>query len=622
MVVLALVFYGACYVVWKRQFIYVYGRLYEVNGRRSSIRIQRYSMDALALAQFVLFAFFILNKAKGHAIATGVLFALTLISKIIITRALKKRFDKLDHEEADILCPPVTATAATGKQGEGNNTTIHYSSDSSDEEDGRLGDEESIRQGSKCGTIRRNFGHWTRSRGRHGRPISFRKFIPFDRTIFSSLDSRIQFDPTPTTETPLDDYLDPSTILFPSPNSDELSIVVPHPPLPPWEDIPPYQRSRGYNDQPAYTEGFDEFLLLQRDPRSTIDLDDCVEMRLALTSSSGGAGVMGDPSLGIEKDDDEGFDADEDKGESRPIAFRSKTEPPLSTFLDNKAGLPLIQPGIWGEGGANLHRRHTEKPNTDLAGLYQPSPSPTAERDGAISMQTFSVSSTGALPSDSPETLAAGHGDGLSALSPGSIPSVVRRRSFHGSNDETDTIISSGPRPDSHISFGALGKSPLARKPSTLRSPSMHSAHTRLSPHRKRSASTYSYTRNGSASGMSAQQQALLNEIIKEENEANKDAAREEKEDLAKEEVEVMKEQEKRRKESQGETVASEFATRKRTRKGTGLSLNSRKSDRRESETGPLARSDNKQSSEASHERSSVTTTKPTVLEADASNKK
>lgn len=35
-------------VVWKRQFIYVYGRLYEVNGRRSCIRIQRYSMDALA----------------------------------------------------------------------------------------------------------------------------------------------------------------------------------------------------------------------------------------------------------------------------------------------------------------------------------------------------------------------------------------------------------------------------------------------------------------------------------------------------------------------------------------------------------------------------------------------
>jgi len=35
-------------VVWKRQFTYVYGRLYETNGERSSIRILRYSLDALA----------------------------------------------------------------------------------------------------------------------------------------------------------------------------------------------------------------------------------------------------------------------------------------------------------------------------------------------------------------------------------------------------------------------------------------------------------------------------------------------------------------------------------------------------------------------------------------------
>ena len=35
-------------VVWKRQFTFVYGRLYENNGRRTSVRVQRYSMDALA----------------------------------------------------------------------------------------------------------------------------------------------------------------------------------------------------------------------------------------------------------------------------------------------------------------------------------------------------------------------------------------------------------------------------------------------------------------------------------------------------------------------------------------------------------------------------------------------
>jgi len=35
-------------VVWKRQFTFVYGRLYENNGRRTSVRVLRYSLDALA----------------------------------------------------------------------------------------------------------------------------------------------------------------------------------------------------------------------------------------------------------------------------------------------------------------------------------------------------------------------------------------------------------------------------------------------------------------------------------------------------------------------------------------------------------------------------------------------
>jgi len=64
-------------VVWKKQFTYVYGRLYENNGRRTSIRVLRYSLDALVckytpvlrnshslttVGQFVLFAFFILSE--------------------------------------------------------------------------------------------------------------------------------------------------------------------------------------------------------------------------------------------------------------------------------------------------------------------------------------------------------------------------------------------------------------------------------------------------------------------------------------------------------------------------------------------------------------------------------
>ncbi|EIW72492.1 hypothetical protein TREMEDRAFT_66911 [Tremella mesenterica DSM 1558] len=59
------------FIVWKRQFTYVYGRLYESNGRRTAIRAMRYSIDGLA------------HKAKGNAIATGILFFLTLIAKLM-----------------------------------------------------------------------------------------------------------------------------------------------------------------------------------------------------------------------------------------------------------------------------------------------------------------------------------------------------------------------------------------------------------------------------------------------------------------------------------------------------------------------------------------------------------
>jgi hypothetical protein len=72
------------------------------------------------------------------------------------------------------------------------------------------------------------------------------------------------------------------------------SLVVPHPPLAPWEDIPPYQRMRGYSDQPAYTDDYDDFLWLPRDPLSTLDMDDTVEMRLSITTSAGGSGRIGD----------------------------------------------------------------------------------------------------------------------------------------------------------------------------------------------------------------------------------------------------------------------------------------------------------------------------------------
>lgn len=135
-------------------------------------------------------------------------------------------------------------------------------------------------------------------------PTGYRRPIPFDQIIFSRLDRWISFHPAELSrEEPVPQALfspssiDPRLVHEPTEpihHDVPLKLVVPHPPLQPWEDIPPYQRMRGYSDQPAYTDDYDDFLWLPRDPLSTLDLDDTVEMRLSITTSSGGSGRIGD----------------------------------------------------------------------------------------------------------------------------------------------------------------------------------------------------------------------------------------------------------------------------------------------------------------------------------------
>nr|ODN96786.1 hypothetical protein L204_03495 [Cryptococcus depauperatus CBS 7855] len=540
-----LVYYGACYVVWKRQFIFVYGRLYEVNGRRSSIRILRYSLDALVLAQFVLFAFFILNEAKGHAASTGVLFMLTLVEKLIITRALKKRFDKLDHEEADLLCPPVTPL--THSTHSNSNGSEYASSD----EDDNIIDSHRARN-DKYRTLRHNLGKWINSWNNRHKFFSFRKSIPFDQTIFHSLDSKIHFDPIPSSNTPPDNYLIAPS--YPTPISDNQRIVVPHPPLPPWEDIPPYHRSRGYNDQPAYTEDFDQFLLLQRDPRSVIDLDDCIEMRLSLTSANGGSGRMANwpPSFSDQED--------ELKDEGRPLTLRSKIEPLSATsHHSNQSDLMPGTSQTWiSDRMSHFARRHTD-------GIAEKYLHPTTSSaivndtlDSEIPLNTFSIFS---LPTtESPKNL--------------DTPINFEQPSVHSA---TGSAFSHTKGTETRKSFPVvLGRSLSGRRPSKTSATTANSTKP-LTPSFSRSPSVYSSIRK--ASSMSAQQQALLDEVIEEERLASKNMSEEEAEEINQEKEEFLKEQEKR-----GEVTTNEGVmglSRRRPRTGTILSLNSVRSFRR-----------------------------------------
>ena len=116
-------------------------------------------------------------------------------------------------------------------------------------------------------------------------PAGHFKPIPFDHFFLGWLDSYFTYPMTP--------YPDPPAAALPvEPTAGSMTaeLLVPHTKLAPWEDIPPYQRSRAYWDQPAYTDPYDDFLWLPRDPLSTLDLDDTVEMRASLTTSRGGSG--------------------------------------------------------------------------------------------------------------------------------------------------------------------------------------------------------------------------------------------------------------------------------------------------------------------------------------------
>lgn len=342
----------------------------------------------------------------------------------------------LDIEEADLLCPPVIRE---GEDAEDDSTegledwtavqTPAHSRDTSS-------------VSTRIATFRHDVstwaGRWGYAASHRSSPLGYRKPIPFDHVLFSTLDSKIDFekeDPSgrPRSSTVVSSQVDAELQHEPDHAiQHELAakLVVPHHGVRPWEDIPPYQRSRGYNDQPAYTNDYDDFLWLPRDPLSTLDLDDTVEMRLTLTTSAGGSGRIGDwpPIAHVEE-----VTVDETVDETWQEVYKTRD---LDRQLSPDAGseqrlidMP-ISPYIGSEIGEGMHaglvRRGTKKVGEGLNTLFKRPRSNTHKTDhssGMISMRTLSISSTpsGGVPPGTP-----------SPIGPEAGPSTsVRARSMH-----------------------------------------------------------------------------------------------------------------------------------------------------------------------------------------------
>jgi hypothetical protein len=437
----------------------------------------------------------------------------------------------LDIEEGDILCPAVERDPQAD-DAPCDEETVSGSSNKSP----------SSHADSKFNTFRRNVTTWAEKWGyatsHRSTPTGYRKPIPFDHVLFSSLDRKITFVADMTTvereyghahlvSAPESDaelvHPDDRPISHPP----ALQVVVPHHSLRPWEDIPSYQRMRGYGDQPAYTDDYDDFLWLPRDPLSTLDLDDTVELRLALTTSAGGSGRFGDwpPLVGkamVEKSG-ETLGRDESwelisKGQASPEAQRTELSPiansdeplvlpgsPDTTSRMDTLPSPIALPPTIGSEvedeklGAGIFRRGTVRIQDSLAGMFTRPRSGTLQTHFSgdnITLRTMSRRSSaystcqaetpsvpvgvGELPvSDSPQEIVHPL---ESFLSPGAVSTPDRERVDAESEVlSTASTASTVQGSASRVSFPGLGRSIARPRPSPALSKASEHSFTRLS---------------------------------------------------------------------------------------------------------------------------------------------
>ncbi len=430
-------------------------------------------------------------------------------------------------------------------------------------------------------------------------PYGYRQPLPFDHWLFSKLDTMISFD----TDSENVNHTSGSTAVA---TDEELhhepdhpishpvaeKVVTSHHSFQPWEDIPPYQRSRGYNDQPAYTDDYDHFLWLPRDPLSTLDLDDTVEMRLSLTTSAGGSGTIGDWPPGRKSE----LPASEERDRQKLFVRESPTSPiasptshdQTSPQANSERRLIEVSANIGSEVdegmGSSLIRRTTRKASDGLLHLFGRPRANTDRSDATIPMRTLShtSSSTSEMSSGPPSistSLKGLHNNDPACLTPvrKSMPQALP---IPADQDVASISNAVHPGSGSQISITSdLRRSPSGRQPSQLRTSSKETSLTAdprapaqaspeplaakderdqglraPNPLQERSSSALSpqrtIHRDRSASLLTAQQQALMEEVMEEERLTAKDAHKEEKEDMQKEEEEIMKERDRIRRTS------------------------------------------------------------------------
>ncbi|KAF8139509.1 hypothetical protein K438DRAFT_1911418 [Mycena galopus ATCC 62051] len=289
--------FGALYFfiengVIRNQLIHVYAKNYELNGQLLLVRIARYSLDGLLLSQTVFMAYMIVLKKSVNVGLAAFLVVFTTAVKLLITRMIRTQFEHDDILEAQVLVPrPAAADAGSG------NEPPHNDQDNNEQDPTNI---RSPRSADHMFTFRLpawvNLSYAT---VRPHRPVQYRPnpFGPREHQSFSRLGSMNFESPNKSSSAEAQKLINghppprngrlPGGSKSEEPQSpyDSLGPVVPHPPPPTWDDDGtadlPY-------DNPFYTRTISNALWLPRDPFGTLDLDDTVDLKIALTVDPAG----------------------------------------------------------------------------------------------------------------------------------------------------------------------------------------------------------------------------------------------------------------------------------------------------------------------------------------------
>ncbi|KAK2465349.1 hypothetical protein APHAL10511_002703 [Amanita phalloides] len=271
--------FGALYFfvqtgVMKNQFIYVYAKHYEGNGHSILIRIVRYSLDGLVLAQAVFLAYMVVLKKSANVGLTTFLVAATVITKLMLTRMCRAQFEMQDLEEADIL---------HGRRSSANaNTECEFSNEA---EKSELTTRVQISPAFSVLKI----SPWNNSRARSiQNEVEKSLSIPFDPPSITCLQSSSILPPADSqhstddiSEIPpvaLTDTITQSTAL--PPELQQYHPVTSHAAPVPWDDQTVVDRPY---DNPFYDRPISNVLWLPRNPCGLPDLDDTVGLRKCLS---------------------------------------------------------------------------------------------------------------------------------------------------------------------------------------------------------------------------------------------------------------------------------------------------------------------------------------------------